>query len=581
MNLGINFCIIKFMKEGGIMKNLSLKSLPFVLAVVLSLAFAQDSVWVERFLAGDPWTGNPCHSRGHAVAFDGQENVYVHAQGTDWLTWSFGMLIKYSTNGNLQWAYYATGYNEYWEPNAIFYNPGDNTIALAGSEWDGGANPNNALRAYKYDANGTRIWRARYREYVGFAEDVVMDDSGNVYVVGSTGYDFGQYSAIIIRYNTAGTGGGIGISEWSDKYKGSSTGPYYINVFTGIVCDSDGYIYATGYCADEGTGYNFVTIKYNPQTGSRIWIKKFEGNLSDYAHDVTTDNTNNIYVAGRSSSLGTGYTGILVIKYTSSGDTVWTGKCDISGSHFTPWGMAVDNSGNVYVTGDVSHSRAIDAFILKFTADGEFAWVKYFNGSGNGTDQAKAIALDKAGNVYISGETDVAGMNNDYFTIKYDPAGDTIWTALYDGPGNGLDGAYDIVVDDSNYAYVTGVSDGGAVSGTYDCTTIKYKNAVIGVYEQLLRGKSNLLTIFPNPFNDKTNIRYNIGQNTQGIELKIYDATGSLVKSFNLPTPYSLLPTVISWNGKDNYDRILSAGIYFCELQCGEEKEVKKLIMIR
>jgi hypothetical protein len=98
------------------------------------------------------------------------------------------------------------------------------------------------------------------------------------------------------------------------------------------------------------------------------------------------------------------------------------------------------------------------------------------------------------------------------------------------------------------------------------------------------------LQIYPNPFCKKTDIRLQIttrpasqgkaGDNST-VSLKIYDATGRLVKRFSLPTVYSSVPAVVSWEGKDNYDGILPAGIYFCQVKYGRRTEIKKLILIR
>jgi hypothetical protein len=60
-----------------------------------------------------------------------------------------------------------------------------------------------------------------------------------------------------------------------------------------------------------------------------------------------------------------------------------------------------------------------------------------YNGPASGTDRAKALAIDSAGNVYVSGYSTGSGTGYDYTTIKYNQNGNLVWLARYNGPGNG------------------------------------------------------------------------------------------------------------------------------------------------
>jgi hypothetical protein len=561
--------------------------------LVLFYGQSIDTVWVERFPAGAPGGGDPCHSRGHAIAIDRWTgDIYVFGQV--WLDFSYGMLLKYSKAGNFIWGNYLMLYSECWEPNAMSYldydiSYDDPTVAVAGSEWmPGGMDPNSALRTYKCETlNGAILWRARYRDsYGGFAEDVVMDDSGNVYTVGSTCIQDvpPQYYAIIIRYNAEGNSNNIGIIDWYKRVKGNSNFTAWFNFFRGAIW-SQGYIYVTGDVCDAPAsgGVNLITRKYDPHTGTSIWSRKFVGNNVDQGYKIEKDNAGNIYVAGRSTSLGSGDYGLLVIKYTSVGDTV-IGTYDVSGSNFTPWDMAVDSLGNIYVTGNVLYTLGgVDLFIAKFSSNCNLEWIKYYNGPGDGTDQAYGIALDNSGNVYITGETDVppvGGDGQDYVTIKYNSSGVNCWTVLYDGPGTTIrvDGAYDIAADGSGNLYVTGYSD----SVTWDCTTINYyDDPGVGIKEsQILNPQSQVprLVIHPNPFTNKMDIRYQMADNSQKISLKIYDITGQLVRQFS--NAEMRQSNKIIWYGNDDNGRRLPPGVYFIQLQTPEKNITEKIIKI-
>ena len=87
---------------------------------------------------------------------------------------------------------------------------------------------------------------------------------------------------------------------------------------------------------------------------------------------------------------------------------------------------------------------------------------------------------------------------------------------------------------------------------------------------------SDKMSVYPNPFVKSMNIDFSIGLGAKGIELKIYDATGRLVKSITQLHNYS-----ITWSGDDQGGCKLPAGIYFVELSSGKTKITKKVIKLK
>ena len=90
-----------------------------------------------------------------------------------------------------------------------------------------------------------------------------------------------------------------------------------------------------------------------------------------------------------------------------------------------------------------------------------------------------------------------------------------------------------------------------------------------------------LLAIHPNPFSQIIDIRYEIpcGEH-QRPELKIYDISGRLVKSFQLPTSHLLSSNSVNWNGTDNAGKKVPKGIYFVRLQTNSQSMTKKVILV-
>ena len=83
--------------------------------------------------------------------------------------------------------------------------------------------------------------------------------------------------------------------------------------------------------------------------------------------------------------------------------------------------IAVDNLGNVYVTGQSTRLPfRVDYFTTKYDDSGNLIWSVRYN---NGDDRANAIAVDGSGNVYVTGDSSGSGTYYDYATVKYNSSG--------------------------------------------------------------------------------------------------------------------------------------------------------------
>lgn len=127
--------------------------------------------------------------------------------------------------------------------------------------------------------------------------------------------------------------------------------------------------------------------------------------------------------------------------------------------------------------GLMTRALLIFLFIFLFTlplfADfADTAWVRRYNGPGNSQDIAIAVAVDDSGNVYVTGQSLGNGTGWDYATLKYYPDGETAWVRRYNGPLDSSDVATALAIDGTGNVYVTGESQGTGTSSDY--TTIKY-----------------------------------------------------------------------------------------------------------
>ena len=324
----------------------------------------------------------------------------------------------------------------------------------------------------KYDPDGSELWVAFYDGPANEndeAKAVDVDELGNVYVTGwskgiGTGGDYAT-----IKYDPGG------IELWVARYESSGSAHA-----EDLAVDSVGNVYVTGESYGIDTASDYTTIKYDPD-GAELWVARYDGpdSLADSANALALDGSDNVYVTGESGGLGIGYD-YATIKYDPEGTELWAARYNgpsggMRNDDFAH-AIAVDSFGNAHVTGQ---SEGIGTFTpdyltIKYDPDGTELWVVRYDGPADPSgDIAYDIALDGSGNIYVTGSSQGIDQDDDYATIKYDPDGTELWVARYEGPYDGRDCANAIAVDGSDNVYVTGHSE-GSIQYLSDYVTIKY-----------------------------------------------------------------------------------------------------------
>ncbi|RCK75844.1 MAG: Cell surface protein [Ignavibacteriae bacterium] len=278
-------------------------------------------------------------------------------------------------------------------------------------------------------------------------------------------------SAIVQRYNNPTT------NDLDDMGFSIPTNPIK-RITRNLVIDTC-YVYTTGYSKDAATNFDYLTVKMD-YSGNILWTVRYDRiKKDDKAHSICIDDSGNVYVTGQTHGGSATNIDITTIKYDPNGTQVWVNHYNNSlvNKNDIGYAIAFDKSGNyVYVTG-VSRFTSDDYITICYNAStGAIVWASNYNGPGNKTDIAYAIAVDPSGDVAVTGISVGNGTNFDYATIKYKGGiggGTPLWVERYDFISK-KDFAFAISIDNSGNVYVTGTSQSQT---KFDYATIKYASS--------------------------------------------------------------------------------------------------------
>ncbi|MBK8552119.1 MAG: SBBP repeat-containing protein [Ignavibacteria bacterium] len=500
----------------------------------------------------------------------------------------------------------------------------------------------------KYGHSGKELWTATYSGSGNadgnddIANAIAVDAEGNVLVTGSTHTGVTGRDYCTISYNSEGK------QIWINHFSGIGSIEDSDEEATSIAVDYSGSVLVTGYSDGQGTGYDFHTIKYSPK-GEMIWQISFDrqAGLDDKPVSVKTDEDGNVFVSGYSEGLGSGKD-YFTIKYGESGKELWSSVYNGVGGNVAinedeVRALTLDAAGNVYVTGySFGAGTGKDIVTLKYDNNGKTEWISRVDNVSvqrgiTNNEEAGAIAIDHAGNIFLTGKTVSPDGESDFYTVKLNPIGETQWTRNYSNEefgGYGDDEALALAADINGNVIVTGFTSGFGLSQSCgyskDFATIKYsangellwekkyngtdrfensddiaKRVVLdgkgGIfvmgesmgeetemdyclirYEDAPRVKSpaeikeafRLNDNFPNPFNPSTKLSFDIPVSSK-VRLAVYDITGREV---------ALLENKVLQAGNYKYEwnaSQFSSGTYFYKIQADGFVQTKRMILIK
>jgi DNA-binding beta-propeller fold protein YncE len=345
-----------------------------------------------------------------------------------------------------------------------------------------------------YDAGtGQELWVSRYDGPTGDPDEAyavaVNPDGSRVFV---TGRSFGLLGEGR-DYATVAYDASTGQELWVRRYVGPGHGEKQSDdqAYAVAVSPDGNKVFVTGYSNGADSFSDYATLAYDANTGRKLWLARYDGaNMEDFAQAMAVSpDGSKVFVTGYSYGVGS-FSDYATVTYdAATGQELWLSRYDDPAHGFDfAYAVAASPDGTkVFVTGssDGPDLGSSDYATLAYDgATGEKLWLRRYNGPGNGSDSAYAVAVSPdASEVFVTGFS--SGVDDpdfpfDYTTLAYDTsAGGKLWLSWYNGPANHSDLAYDLAVSpDGTKVFVTGSSDG--IDSGSDYATIAYGTVVPG-----------------------------------------------------------------------------------------------------
>lgn len=322
---------------------------------------------------------------------------------------------------------------------------------------------------------GTQSWVKQYEDhlYPCQASGIGVDAVGNVFVAGYTGssiFPVGDATGVVVGYSNSG------LALWTNSY---SRGIGTKTVWNGVAVDGFGNVIVTGN-SQASTTYTWEAIKLS-NAGTPLWTNRFSrGSGFAIANSVAADAMGNVFVTGVSFFTNS-YVGLTTIKYSSSGQAIWTNHYASLSANSYGQCVKIDPVGDVVVAGySVVGGNSYTYTTIKYSSSGYALWTNKFPNARGGRS---GLAVDGSGGVVVTGRSPTA-TNGTFLTIKYSASGVPLWANNYSSQSVGAESyPMAVAVDTNNDVLVTGyaTADGG-VSNNYDFATIKYSSAGVPLW---------------------------------------------------------------------------------------------------
>ncbi|OFY36137.1 MAG: hypothetical protein A2W91_04955 [Bacteroidetes bacterium GWF2_38_335] len=492
--------------------------------------------------------------------------------------------MAYISNAqNIEWAKCYGGSDFDCATSVQQTTDGSFIIACHAGSNDGDINNNNGLRDYwilKLTEFGDTIWTKCYGGSNYDDAYSIQQTTDGGYIVGGNSRsnngdvhgNHGLYDIWILKLNE------FGDTLWSKCYGGSSE-----EHAESIQQTTDGGFIIAGYSGsidgdvNENNGLSDVWILKLNEYGDALWSKSYGGSDFDYSYSIQQTTDGGYIVAGLSESNDGDVNGnhgtrdIWVLKLNEYGDTTWT-RC-YGGSYWEETNSIQQTSDGGYIVagssysndGDLNNNNGLsDYWILKLNEFGDTIWTKSYGGSND--DYSYSIQQTTDGGYIVAGysnsnDGDVFGNhgNNDYWVLKLDEYGDTLWTKCYGGSGSEKTESLQKTTDGGSIIVGFSESNDGDVNGFhgyFDSWVLKIDDYTSTLVQETYKN----IQIYPNPTYGMVNIKSDKVQKVEVVNLigeVILVSQNKMIDIKNQPS-----------------------GVYYIKVFNGEETITRKIIKI-
>ena len=352
------------------------------------------------------------------MAVDSSGNFYICSYYDDLSGGDTSYAVaKYNSSGVFQWIRFRITTSPRAVATAIAVEPGGGNVYVVGSENAPDLFDDEAFIA-KIDSDGVFQWERRvtWNNSEVFL-DVAVDSANNVI---ACGYDFDSVAntnrAVVMKFNSSGT------LTWARSYT-PHTGNR-LQQFTAVTTDSSNNIYLAGYFGLSTTS-NYRVFKYN-SSGTMQWQGVLTAATINRGYNsVAVGPNGDVHAIGPSASTGV----IIYARYNNSGTLLYQRQITNAPSIFA-YKIVVDNDSNFYIHGLASISGRDAAFISKYDNNAVNLWQRIYAGNDSSASvNGRTIQVNSSGNICtLLARASANGIDTIFNKFPQDGSGLAIYT---------------------------------------------------------------------------------------------------------------------------------------------------------